>query len=54
MNNPLFDKYEQAMKHVRENKVGDAASEKQAGKAYQNLVKAGLVMQIKKKYRGGA
>jgi hypothetical protein len=47
----LKDKYDSAMKLVREGKVGDSVSEKNAGKAYQNLVKAGLAMQIKKKYR---
>lgn len=52
MNNPLLDKYEQTMKTVRECKTADAASEIEAGKAYQNMVKAGLAMQIKKKYRG--
>lgn len=52
MDKQLIEKYEQAMKHVRECKTGDASAEKLAGKAYQNMVKAGLAMQIKKKYRG--
>jgi hypothetical protein len=47
----LYDKYEMSMKAVRECKVNDNSAEKNQGKAYQNLVKAGLVMQIKKKYR---
>jgi hypothetical protein len=51
LSNPLKDRYEAAMKVVRECRVADSNAEKTAGKAYQNLVKAGLAMQIKKKYR---
>ena len=47
----LKSAYDSAMKIVRECKVADSNAEKRAGKAYQNLVKAGLAMQIKKKYR---
>lgn len=50
----LYDRYEATAKIVRECKVNDNAAEKNFGKAYQNLVKAGLVMQLKKKYRTGA
>ena len=52
MNNPLLDRYESAMRHIRDCKVNDNDAERVAGKLYQDMVKAGLVMQIKKKYRG--
>jgi hypothetical protein len=51
MTNPLLDKYEAAAKAIRECKVNDNNAEQALGKAYQNLVKAGLALQIKKKYR---
>ena len=55
MNNQvLFDKYELACKAIRECKSkdnGGSVAELRFGEAYQNLVKAGLVMQIKYKYR---
>jgi hypothetical protein len=50
--NQLIDKYEAAAKVVRECKGNDNNAEKAFGEAYQNLVKAGMAMQIKKKYRG--
>jgi hypothetical protein len=53
-NNPLQDKYEATVKNMRECKAkdnGGSAAELEFGKAYQNLVHAGLAMQIKKKYR---
>jgi len=49
----LYDRYEAAAKAIRECKVADKAAERRFGIAYQNLVKAGLAMQIKKKYRSG-
>ena len=52
MSNPLQDKYESAMKVIRECRVNDSDAEKIMGKAYQSLVKAKLAMQIRKKYRG--
>jgi len=53
MSNPLQDGYEATAKMIRECKVNDSDSERVFGKAYQNLVKAGLAQQIKKKYRIG-
>ena len=47
----LVDRFEATARLIRECKVNDADAERVFGKAYQNLVKAGLVMQIKKKYR---
>lgn len=52
MDNTLIEKYEQAMRKVRECRAADVTSEAEAGKAYQALVKEGLAMQIRKKYRG--
>jgi hypothetical protein len=50
----LFDRYESAVKEIRECKAkdnGGAAAELRFGRTYQDLVKAGLAMQIKDKYR---
>ena len=50
----LFDRYESAVKELRECKSkdnGGAAAELRFGRAYQELVKAGLALQIKGKYR---
>jgi hypothetical protein len=53
MHTVLIEKYEAATKVIRECKVNDTDAERIFGKAYQNLVKAGLAQQIKKKYRMG-
>jgi hypothetical protein len=50
----LLDKYETACKAIREclpKDNGGAVAELRFGEAYQNLVKAGLARQIRKKYR---
>ena len=50
----LLSRYEATCKELRECKAkdnGGAAAEIRFGKAYQNLVRAGLAMQIKDKYR---
>lgn len=56
MTNPreayLLSRYEIASKKMKEAKPADSPSEYEYGAAYQELVKAGLAMQIKKKYRG--
>jgi hypothetical protein len=43
----LWSKYDAATK-----KLGPSGVEQEFNVAYQNLVKAGLAQQIKKKYRG--
>ena len=53
-NQILLDRFETASKgnkecHAKDN--GGSVAEKVYGKAYQALVRAGLRMQIKKKYR---
>jgi hypothetical protein len=54
MSSILFEKYDLTAKTIRECKAkdnGGSQAEAAYGKAYQALVKAGLAMQIKKKYR---
>lgn len=49
----LFDRFDLAGKVLKDCRVNDTGAEKNYGKAYQRLVMAGLMLQIKKKYRGG-
>lgn len=50
----LVAEYESAKRYTQACKPESGrAAEKSYGKAFQNLVKAGLATQIKKKYRGG-
>lgn len=53
-NQMLLDRYAASVKKIREcfsKDNGGSVAEHNFGKAYQNLVRAGLAMQIKKKYR---
>jgi hypothetical protein len=53
-NNKLLDKYEIASKKIKQqlnSPKGGSSAEAEYSAAYQALVKAGLAMQIKKKYR---
>ena len=53
-NQLLLNRYDLACKEILECKAkdnGGSAAEIRFGKSYQNLVRAGLAMQIKSKYR---
>lgn len=47
----LLANFDAASRKMKEARPGDNASENEYSKAYQRLVKAGLALQIKKKYR---
>lgn len=53
-NQKLVDKYEASSRKIKQSLIttkGGAQAEAEYSRAYQNLVAAGEVMQIKKKYR---
>ncbi len=47
----LWSKFDSASRNMKAAKPADKTSEREYSLAYQALVKAGLAIQIKKKYR---